>query len=139
MKQGHGQAVAWMCGTLVAFTVMAISGRELSAELNTFQILFFRSVASMITVLTILKLTSGWQQVYTEQFGAHVVRNVIHFGAQYGWFLGLALLPLAQVVAIEFTTPIWVCLFAIPMLGEALTRWRSLAVAMGFIGVLVIL
>lgn len=139
MKQGHGQAVAWMCGTLTAFTVMAVSGRELSAELNTFQILFFRSAASMIAVLAFLQVTSGWQRLRTDQFGAHVVRNVIHFGAQYGWFLGLALLPLAQVVVIEFTTPIWVCLFAIPMLGEVLTRWRVLAVALGFLGVLLIL
>jgi len=138
MKQGHWQAVAWMCGALTSFTIMAVSGRELSAELNTFQILFFRSVASLITVLVVLNM-SGWHHVRTGQFGAHVVRNIIHFGAQYGWFLGLALLPLAQVVAIEFTTPIWVCLFAIPMLGETVTRWRALAVAMGFLGVVVIL
>lgn len=138
MKQGHWQAVAWMWGALLSFVVMAVSGRELSSELNTFQILFFRSVMSLLTMLAVLRF-SGWQFVKTQQIGAHFFRNVIHFGAQYGWFLGIALLPLAQVVAIEFTTPIWVCLFAIPMLGEALTRWRALAVALGFLGVLVIL
>jgi len=67
------------------------------------------------------------------------VRNVAHFGGQFGWFYGLALLPMATVFAIEFTTPIWTLFLAMTLLGEGLTRTRVLAVALGVAGVLVIL
>jgi drug/metabolite transporter (DMT)-like permease len=59
--------------------------------------------------------------------------------AQSGWFYGIALIPLAQVFAIEFTTPIWTALIAMLFLGERVTRWRLLAITLGFVGILVIL
>jgi drug/metabolite transporter (DMT)-like permease len=132
------QAMGWMTGALFSFTIMAVSGRELSYGLNTFQIMFFRSVASLIIVAGLL-CWLGWHQTKTEQLGRHITRNVIHFSAQYAWLYGVAVLPLAQVFAIEFTTPIWVCILAIPMLGEKLTRPRAVSVLLGFIGVLIVI
>lgn len=136
--QSTWQAMAWMTGALFSFTTLALAGRELSFELNTFQIMFFRSVASLLTISGLL-CWLGWHQIKTSQFRTHVFRNVIHFSAQYAWLYGVAVLPLAQVFAIEFTTPIWVCLLAIPMLGEPLTRWRTLSVALGFVGVMIVI
>src|SRR5262249_43434618 len=68
----------------------------------------------------------------------HVVRNLIHYGAQLGWFFALTLIPIGQVVAIEFTMPIWTALIAASLLGERITAWKAIAIALGVIGVVVI-
>ncbi|MDH8062009.1 EamA family transporter, partial [Klebsiella pneumoniae] len=68
----------------------------------------------------------------------HIVRNIVHYAAQYGWFLALTLIPLAQVVAIEFTMPIWTALLAVSFIGERLNVWKVLAIVLGLIGVIVI-
>ena len=74
-----------------------------------------------------------------ERFGMHAVRNTVHFGAQYCWTLGVVLLPLAEVFALEFTMPVWVALFAYLFLGERISRARLVAVGVSFLGILVIL
>jgi drug/metabolite transporter (DMT)-like permease len=132
------RAALWMSGALVSFMAMAIAGRELSVELTTFQILFFRSFVGLIVVVALLQRW-GWSQVKTRVFGTHLMRNVAHFGGQYGWFYGIALIPLTEVFAIEFTIPIWTAIMATIFLGERMNGLRALAVALGFVGILVIL
>ncbi len=131
-------AALWMTGTLVSFMAMAVAGRELSSELNTFQILLFRTLVGMVIIAAYLQLR-GWHLVRTNSLSTHILRNLAHFGGQYGWFYGLAFIPLAEVFAIEFTVPAWTAILAIFMLGEKLTRARLLAVALGLIGTLIIL
>ncbi len=131
-------ATAWMGGALVSFMAMAIGGRELSAELGTFQILFFRSLIGLL-VITALLSGRGWDQACTGRLGLHAVRNLAHFGGQFGWFYGLAFIPLAEVFAIEFTTPIWTAIWATLLLGERMSGPRVAAIAFGSAGLLLIL
>ena len=49
----------------------------------------------------------GLTALRTKHVRRHLLRNTIHFGAQWGWLYGLGLLPLAEVFALEFTAPIW--------------------------------
>ncbi len=132
------QATLWMAGALFSFMAMAISGRELSAELTTYQILFFRSLIGVL-LIAFLVSRSGWGQIKTVRFKGHLLRNCAHFGGQYGWFLGLAFIPLAEVIAIEFTTPVWTALLAAVFLGEKLTLPRLTALVLGITGLLIIL
>lgn len=132
------RAALWMAGAFFSFMVMAIAGRELSAELNTFQILFFRSLVGFVVIVVLLR-HAGWGQLRTRMFGTHLIRNLSHYAGQFGWFYGIALLPLAEVFAIEFTMPIWTAVFAAVLLGERINRRRVLAIAIGFAGVLVML
>lgn len=131
-------AALWMTGALFSFMAMAVSGRELTAEYTTFQILFFRSVIGVV-LIGALVLKTGTGQLRTTRPGAHLVRNIAHFAGQYGWFYGLAWISLAEVIAIEFTTPVWTALLAWLLLGERLTLPRLLAVALGIAGLLLIL
>lgn len=131
-------AAAWMGGALLSFMAMAVAGRELADELSTFQILFFRSLIGLV-VISLLLARAGWGQVRTSLPGLHVVRNLAHFGGQFGWFLGLGYIPLAEVFAIEFTGPIWTALWAALLLGERLTAPRVAAIALGLAGLLLIL
>lgn len=143
-------AAFWMLGTLISFAAMAVAGRELSAEYTTFQILFFRSVIGVLLIGFLISRSKGrgapghpdkpgFSQIRTARTGAHLVRNIAHFAGQYGWFYGLAYISLAEVIAIEFTTPVWTALLAFFLLGEKLTRARILTLALGISGLLLIL
>ena len=136
--QGITLSVLWMSGALVSFLSMAVAGRELSAELNTFQILFIRSAIGLLIIVVILSRT-GWHQIRTDRLPTHFLRNTIHYIAQFGWFYAIALIPLAQVFAIEFTMPIWTALLAPFLLGERVTPVRLAVIGIGFVGILVIL
>ncbi len=131
-------ASLWMLGALSSFMAMAIGGRELSAEIGTFEILFFRSLVGL-AIIGALLWRYGWRQISLRRFPLHVARNLGHFGGQFGWFYGIALIPLAQVFAIEFTTPIWTAALAVVLLGERMTRSRALAIVLGIAGMLIIL
>lgn len=132
------KACLWMGGALVSFMAMALGGRETSSELTTFQILFFRSLVGL-GAIAILLSAQGWSQIKTKEGKLHLIRNGAHFIGQFGWFYGIGIISLAEVFAIEFTVPVWTALMALYLLGEKLTRPRILALALGFIGVLVIL
>jgi len=68
----------------------------------------------------------------------HLGRNIVHYAAQYAWLLALTMIPLAQLVALEFTMPIWTLLLGAAFLGEPMHRWKVAAVALGVAGVLLI-
>ncbi|NCC32054.1 MAG: DMT family transporter [Chloroflexia bacterium] len=131
-------ATLWMSGALFSFTAMAVGGRELTGALSTFQILFFRSLIGLF-VVSLLMWRTGWHQVRTPQLRVHLVRNLAHFGGQFGWFYGLAFIPLAEVFALEFTVPIWTALLAALILRERITVQRVTAIGFGMVGLLIIL
>ena len=85
------RGVAWMGGAVLSFLLMALSGRELSATLSTFQILCFRSVVGLVIVGT-LAWHAGWRVLHTQRPGLHVARNLAHLGGQFGWFFAPATL-----------------------------------------------
>jgi drug/metabolite transporter (DMT)-like permease len=132
------RAALWMSGALLSFTGMALAGRELSAEISLYQILFLRSVFCL-TILVPLVWRFGWTSVRTDNGRLHLLRNSVHYLASYCWFLGVMSIPLAEVFAIEFTAPIWTAILAAIFLRERLTGVRVLAISLGFAGVLVIL
>lgn len=131
-------AVAWMGGALFSFMAMAVAGRELSREMGTFEILAFRSIIGLIIVLVLLH-RCGWRAAGTSRPLLHLLRNSAHFIGQYGWFYGIALIPLSEVFAIEFTVPIWAAVLAVLVLGERMTRAKWLAIGLGIAGMLLIL
>ncbi|GLS89260.1 membrane protein [Psychromonas marina] len=131
------KTLLWMTGTICSFTLMAVAGRELG-NLNTFQILFFRSLLGLIVISLIIFSINKQQYFKTTQFKGHILRNLFHFLGQYGWFVGLATLPLAQVFAIEFTVPFWTAIIASIFLKERLNSSKIIAIIVAFIGVLFI-
>ncbi len=130
-----------MTGTLVSFMAMAVGGRELSAELSIFEILFFRSLTGLVIVGAVLlkKHRRSINPFRSPFISIHILRNLAHFGGQYGWFYGLAFIPMAEVFAIEFTVPVWTALMAAFLLKERLTPPRITAVGLGIAGMLIIL
>lgn len=133
-----GRAAVWMLGAIASFSAMAVAGREVSVQLDTFELMMYRSVVGVAIVSAVLTVTGGWSGVTTDRLGLHLMRNIAHFTGQNLWFYAVTVIPLAQVFALEFTQPIWVLLLSPLMLGERLTLVRGLAAAMGFAGILLV-
>lgn len=132
-------ALAWMLGAAASFSAMAVAGRELSVEMNTFELMLYRSIIGFVIVSALMaRSRAGFAQIRTTKMPSHIKRNIFHYVGQNLWFYGVAVIPLSQLVALEFTNPIWVALLAPLMLGEALTRRRVLAAMVGFVGVLIV-
>jgi drug/metabolite transporter (DMT)-like permease len=127
-----------MTGWLALMLIVAIAGRETTRELNVFQIMEARSVLGFFMLYPLIRLSGGFEAMKTSRPLQHVARNLIHYAAQLGWFFALTLIPLGQVVAIEFTMPIWTAILAASLLGERMTIWKISAIVLGVVGVVVI-
>ena len=132
------QAAIWMTGTIVSFSAMAVSGREISFELDTFEIMMYRSIIGLIIVLVLAKLFKTHREITTQNLSLHFYRNLSHFTGQNLWFYALTLIPFAQLFAFEFSVPLWVMLAAPFLLGERLTNIRIISILVGFIGILIV-
>ncbi|MFP7673200.1 DMT family transporter [Marivita sp. S0852] len=132
------KACLWMIGAIVSFTSMAIAGRAVSLTLDTFEIMMYRSLIGIVIVVALAASAGTLHQVRTRKPGLHFIRNVSHFAGQNLWFYSITVIPLAQVFALEFTSPLWVMLLAPFVLGERLTRSQVIAAVFGFIGILVV-
>lgn len=140
MTQAHRPLVAalWMTGAIASFTAMAVATREIRGAHDTFEILAYRSVVGFCLVLAGATVLGQLGRISARRLGGHALRNVFHFAGQSLWFWAITLIPLAQVFALEFTSPIWVILLSPLVLGERLTGRKLLACALGFAGVWIV-
>jgi drug/metabolite transporter (DMT)-like permease len=132
------KAALWMAGWLSLMLIVAVAGRETTRELNVFQIMEVRSVLGFLMLYPLVRLGGGFAAMRTSRPLQHIGRNLVHYAAQLGWFFALTLIPLGQVVSIEFTMPIWTAILATSFLGERLTGRKILAIVLGLVGVAVI-
>jgi len=129
------RAALWMAGWLSLMVLIAIAGREAQRELAVFQIMELRSLIGLVLIAPLIRAAGGLAAMRTQRPRQHAARNLVHYAAQYGWFVALTLIPLAQVVAIEFTMPIWSALLAAMFLRERIGAWKVVAIALGVFGV----
>ena len=127
-----------MSGAIASFTSMAVAGRAVSFELDTFEIMMYRSIVGVAIVVVVASLAGTLSQIRPRNLGLHLVRNISHFAGQNLWFYAITVIPLAQVFALEFTAPLWAMLLAPLVLNERLTGTRVIAAIIGFAGILIV-
>jgi drug/metabolite transporter (DMT)-like permease len=132
------RAALWMAGWLALTLIVAVAGREAMHELNVFQLMEVLSILGFFMLYPLIRINGGFSVVKTARVHRHIARNLIHYSAQLGWFFALTLIPIGQVVAIEFTMPIWTAILAASFLGERMTVWKVAAIVLGLVGVIVI-
>ena len=137
-KPSTFHATAWMLCSIAMFLLMAISGRAVTEEVDSFQAMEMRSVIAFVLLLPLVYREGGIRAMKTNILMKHLGRNVAHYSGQYAWLVALALIPLAQVISIEFTAPIWVAFLAAAFLGETLTWRKGVVILFGISGVLLI-
>ncbi|MBS0541814.1 MAG: DMT family transporter [Proteobacteria bacterium] len=127
-----------MAGWLACMVVMAVAGRETTREIHVFQVMELRSLIGLVMLYPVIHANGGFGALGTKHPWRHVGRNIAHYGAQFGWLMALTMIPLAQVISIEFTMPIWTAIFAVLFLHERMGIWKNLAVVLGLVGVAII-
>ncbi len=132
------RATGWMLLSLGSLAAMAVGVRELSDTLGPFEILFVRSLTGVAIVATVVLRTADPTVLRSRQWGWQLFRHSVHFAAQVGWIVAIAGLALAEVFAIEFTSPVWGALLAVLLLGERPTPARLCALLCGILGMLLV-
>ena len=127
----------WMIGGVFCLTSMAIAGKEISLQIDTFEILFFRSVIGVCIILFFLVKKNLLHEINLKEIRTHLKRNLAHFIGQNLWLYALASITLAEVTSLEFTMPIWIVFFSYLMLNEKLDKYKIISVCIGFVGVLI--
>lgn len=138
--QRIGLGIALKIGAVLAFTIMGGLIKATGERVPTGEVVFFRSLFAVPVLIGWLawvgQLSAG---VRTERFLGHMWRGVIGTTAMGLMFTALTLLPLPEVTALQYATPLFIVLLAALILGERLRLFRITAVILGLVGVLVVL
>ncbi|WP_407351364.1 DMT family transporter [Luteimonas sp. R10] len=134
------RAALLMLGSTLFFAMMVIAIRLASETLHTFEIAFFRNFFGLAAALPLLMRGGrGIGFLKTAQLPRYFVRCLIGMLSMFCGFWAIGNLPLAQAVSLSYSTPIFVTIAAVVFLHEQVRARRWTAVALGFVGVLVIL
>jgi drug/metabolite transporter (DMT)-like permease len=133
------RGIVLMCGAVLLFTISSTMVKALGAGYPVSQIVFFRCLLAFLPLYVAIRRTGGWQTLSTRRPGAHVFRVVVGGFALFIGFYALTLMPLADYFAFTYTAPLFATMLSIPILGEQVGIRRWSAVALGFVGVLIML
>jgi drug/metabolite transporter (DMT)-like permease len=132
------RGIVMMAVAALLFSSMHATIRHVSSELHPFEIAFFRNVFALLFVVPWF-VRLGFAPLRTRRFGMHLLRTAFNVVAMLCFFYALSITPLAEVTALNFTAPIFATLLAALILGEVVRARRWSAVAIGFLGTIVIL
>jgi drug/metabolite transporter (DMT)-like permease len=121
-------------------TLMGASVKALDGQIPTGEVVFFRSIFALLPLLIWLSLQGNILALTrTRHFGGHAVRSLSGTGGMFFSYLALAYLPLADATALSYAAPLFTVILAAVILGEVVRAYRWTSVAIGFLGVLVML
>ncbi|WP_170325810.1 DMT family transporter [Ruegeria arenilitoris] len=128
----------WMFAAGVSFVVMTALVKSLGSTMDPIQAAFIRFVFGLVFLLPALKLvlTTHLTRRHLTLFG---IRGIVHAVAVMLWFFSMTQIPLAEVTAMNYMTPVYVTLGAALFLGEKLAFRRIAAICVAIIGVIIIL
>ena len=135
---GTARGAIWMVLGGLFLTLLAIVIRHLQARYNVLEMILLRSVVSFLLVLP-WAMRVGLVNLKTRRLGLHVFRNTIHYCGNIGWFVGVTLVPLADLSALQFTVPLFTLVLAAIFLHETVGPHRWAATATGLLGALLII
>ncbi len=139
----HNPALGGAVFAVLAATCFSINDaliKSLSDGYPLHQIVFVRALVGIVVLMAlVIPLTEGYRALGTRRPLLHLARGLFIFFANLTFFLGLAALPLAEAVAIFFISPLIIALASIVFLGEQVGPRRWAAIAVGLVGVLIML
>lgn len=138
VQAGNLRGILWMLAATLLFVFMHAAIRNIAGEINAFEIAFFRNLFGLIFLAPVF-LRHGMAPLRTRNFRMHFWRAVINLINMVAFYFGLALTPLAEATALNFTAPLFATLLATVFLGETVRIRRTIALAVGLVGAIVIL
>lgn len=128
----------WMALCILSFAGVGIAVRALSSHMAIVEIVMFRALFGVVLALPWL-LSNGLGALRTERLGLHLWRSAANGLGMFCWFTALSLMAIGDVVALQFTTPLWLVLMGAMFLRERVDGARWTATAIGFVGALIII
>ena len=123
----------------MAFVSLLVKGLTTDqTQIPLVEILFFRFAGTLPVFFWFMMRAGGWRSLKTDHPVAHLLRGAFGITSLSLFFYSLASIPLADATALAYAAPIFITIFAIPLLGERVGPWRWSAIAAGFLGVLLI-
>jgi S-adenosylmethionine uptake transporter len=132
------QAALLMTGGAACVAVQNGLIRIVSADIHTFEIVFFRNLFGLLALLPAMG-GAGLAVLRTARPGRMLTMSTAHLAGMICYFMAIAYLPLADVIALGFSKPLFVTLGAALVLGEIVRARRWSAVIVGFLGVMIVL
>ncbi|MGE0281135.1 MAG: DMT family transporter [Rhizobiaceae bacterium] len=136
--QSNLKAGLWMATWHMLMLGMTIASREVTREIDVLQLMELRSVLGLVMLLPLVLAAGGFRAMRTSRPLMHISRNAVHYTGQALWLYALTLIPLAHLISIEFTAPLWTALLAVAFLGERLNAAKIAALVLGLVGVAII-
>lgn len=133
----HVRGPLWMVVACVAFASLWVLIRLLSQELHPFAVVVWRNALGLLWLLPMLLTVPGLLRA--DRIRGHASRAASGTIATFATFYAVATAPLATVLAINYSAPLFATLGAMIFLGERVRRVRGAALAAGFIGMLLVL
>ncbi len=138
VQQGNLRGLMWMLLSGIMMSCMHASIRHVSADLHPFEIAFFRLLFGLLPLLPwFFKL--GLAPLKTNRLDLLTLRGVLNLTCMLAFFYALSITPLVEVTALVFAAPIFATIGAMVAFGERVGGRRWAAIAVGFIGVMVVL
>jgi drug/metabolite transporter (DMT)-like permease len=131
------RGMLWMAATGVLFTLLNATMKKLAHELDPWLVGFLRYLLGALVVLA-PALRHGLRALWPKAPRLQLLRGAFHAGGMMLWFAALPLVTLAELTAIGFSGPLFICLGAVLFLNERMTGARWAAVLVGFAGVLLV-
>src|ERR1700729_164498 len=130
-------AIALMCATMVCFTGQDTCAKWLSASLPITQIVWARYVGASVIALIASRSLSRPAMLRSRRPRLQLLRSVLLFCSTTANVFAIRELQLSETATISFLTPVFVALLAGPVLGERVSAERMVAIALGFLGVVI--
>jgi drug/metabolite transporter (DMT)-like permease len=131
--------IFYMIASVAVFSVINAVVKWEAARYPLNEVVFFRCLFSLVPCLALLAATGGFRRLRTQRLKEHIGRGAMQFISMMSIFAAFGLMPLADAVSISFSSPLFLTLLSIPLLGERVGRHRWAAVLVGFLGVLVMI
>lgn len=133
------RGAVWMVLATLAWAALLVLVRSMSGKFSSFELLFIRNLVA-VAALTPLIMRSevGLRGMRTTRLPMHILRTVLAYLGMLGLFYAIPRIALADVVALNFTQPLFIVVMAALILGEGVGVQRWGATAAGFAGVLII-
>ncbi len=134
----QARAASLMIVSLFMFTVMAICIRMSAATLPVIEVVFFRNFLAILILIPLVARV-GFGSLRMQRPKLFFLRAAINAVGMFCGFTALTLIPLAQMTALSFTTPLFVTIGAVFFFREVIRARRIIAIGIGFMGTLIIL
>lgn len=128
---------SWMLVAGFLFAAAGLCVKLGSQDFGAAELGFYRSIVTMIAAWGFIRATGG--TVKSAFMGTHLLRGIVGAASLLGYFHAITQLPLATAITLNYTSPLFLAIATTVVLGERFSPWLVVAIALGFLGVALLL